>query len=118
MRLLCRSRLAERELSKRGKLAPMPLRLSGATDQFPRARSEASNEHLVIMSGETGAIILCEPQCLGFEHASFNAALLQTVLAAFPAAKVVFMAEKAHLACVREKLAEATGSLDRVAAWL
>jgi hypothetical protein len=31
----------------------MPLRLRRAADQFPHARWEASNEHLVIMSGET-----------------------------------------------------------------
>jgi hypothetical protein len=31
----------------------MPLRLRRAADQFPRARWEPSNEHLVIMSGET-----------------------------------------------------------------
>ena len=31
----------------------MPLCLRGAADQFPRARWEPSNEHLVIMSGDT-----------------------------------------------------------------
>jgi len=31
----------------------MPLRLRRAADQFPRARWEPSNEHLVIMSGDT-----------------------------------------------------------------
>ena len=32
---------------------PMPLRLCRAADQFPRARWEPSNEHLVIMSCDT-----------------------------------------------------------------
>jgi hypothetical protein len=31
----------------------MPLRLRRAADQFPRVRWEPSNEHLVILSGET-----------------------------------------------------------------
>ena len=72
----------------------------------------------VMMPGETESVILCEPQCWGFEHASFNAALLQTVLYAFPGARVVFIAEKGHLACVREKLTEATGGIDQTAVWV
>jgi len=50
---------------------------------------------------ERTTIILCEPQCWGFEHAPFNAALLRTVLLAFPEARVAFMGEKEHLTCVR-----------------
>ena len=32
----------------------------------------------------TRRILLCEPQCAGFVHVPFNAALLATVLAAWP----------------------------------
>ena len=42
------------------------------------------------------SIILCEPQCAGFEHAAFNAALLCTVGAAFPDDEIVFFAETTH----------------------
>ncbi|HEV2176513.1 MAG TPA: hypothetical protein VGW33_04825 [Terriglobia bacterium] len=53
----------------------------------------------------TGSIVLCEPQCWAFEHASFNAALLQTVALAEPQSRLVFMGEGGHLAGVREELA-------------
>ena len=56
-------------------------------------------------------IVVCEPQCWDFEHALFNAALLQTVLLAFPEARVVFLAEPAHLALVSSALADAAGGL-------
>ena len=53
-----------------------------------------------------GQIILCEPQCLGFEHSNFNAALLYTVLLAYPDAQATFMGEKEHLSWVRKALAQ------------
>jgi hypothetical protein len=68
--------------------------------------------------GPKNSIILCEPQCWGFEHASFNAALLQTVLFAYPGARVSFIAEKEHLACVRERLREAAGHIDPAVIWI
>ena len=49
-------------------------------------------------------VILCEPQCFGFEHSSFNAALLYTVLLAYPDAQVTFMGEREHLVWVRQVL--------------
>jgi hypothetical protein len=49
-------------------------------------------------------IILCEPQCWGFEHASFNAAFLETARLAGPQAKLVFMGEGSHLSAVRCEL--------------
>jgi hypothetical protein len=54
--------------------------------------------------GPENSIILCEPQCWGFEHASFNAALLQTALLAYPDARIVFMGAKDHLSCVLQVL--------------
>src|SRR5215469_12360014 len=57
------------------------------------------------MACQTESIILCEPQCWGFEHSAFNAALLQTVLIAYPDAQLVFMGEPEHLASAREVLA-------------
>ena len=50
-------------------------------------------------------IVVCEPQCFDFEHAEFNAALLAAVTLAFPDARVLFVAEPAHLEWVRSALA-------------
>ena len=49
-------------------------------------------------------VILCEPQCFGFAHSSFNAALLYTVLLAYPDAQVTFMGEREHLVWVGKVL--------------
>ena len=51
-------------------------------------------------------IVLCEPQCWGFEHATFNAALLKTILVAYPGAQVILLGEREHLKWV-------CGELDR-----
>jgi hypothetical protein len=56
------------------------------------------------MASHAESIILCEPQCWGFEHSAFNAALLQTALIAYPDAELVFMGEAEHLAGAREVL--------------
>jgi len=50
---------------------------------------------------------VCEPLCRGFEHATFNAALLHTVVLAFPGASVEFRAEREHLGYVRQHLESA-----------
>ena len=50
-------------------------------------------------------IVLCEPQCRGFEHASPNAAMLATVLLAYPQARASFGCEPEHGARVRDELA-------------
>jgi len=42
-------------------------------------------------------IIICEPQCIGFEHAEFNAALLSVIKHAFPDEEIMFVAEKEHI---------------------
>ena len=52
-------------------------------------------------SGASPGIVICEPQCAGFEHAVPNAALLQTAREAFPAHSLYFAAESEHLAAVR-----------------
>mgnify|MGYP001103939716 CR=1 FL=1 len=49
-------------------------------------------------------VILCEPQCRGFEHALFNAAFLDTVLCAYPRSPVIFLGEEGHLEWVRQIL--------------
>ena len=54
-------------------------------------------------------LIVCEPQCAGFEHAEVNAALLAAVCLADPGNKILFMAEREHLSEVRKKLASVSG---------
>jgi len=49
-------------------------------------------------------IILCEPQCEGFEHVEFNSALLEVVKKAFPSDTLLFLSEKKHLEFVQNKL--------------
>ncbi len=45
-------------------------------------------------------IVLCEPQCFGFEHAPVNAALLGVFQHAFPERELVFISEATHGQCV------------------
>ena len=59
-------------------------------------------------------IALCEPQCLAFEHAPFNAALLYMVSLAYPSAKIVFYGETTHIECVRDVLKNRQ-NMDRIA---
>jgi hypothetical protein len=60
-------------------------------------------------------IILCEPQFRGFEHATFNAALVASVLRAWPEIEVTFMSEGEHAGQVRGILSEAmAGASDHV----
>ncbi len=49
-------------------------------------------------------IVLCEPQCRGFEHATFNASLLHAVQWAYPGSTIYFVAEPGHLDQVRQAL--------------
>lgn len=49
-------------------------------------------------------IVLFEPQCWGFEHSSFNAALLVTVKLAFPSSQIYFVGEKKHVIEVKALL--------------
>jgi len=46
-------------------------------------------------------IIVCEPQCIGFEHSQVNAALLAVIKSAFPTERVLFLAESTHLESVQ-----------------
>ena len=62
-------------------------------------------------------VILCEPQCFGFEHSSFNAALLYTVLLAYPDAQITFMGEREHLVWVRQVLAREAKVDERRVTW-
>jgi glycosyltransferase involved in cell wall biosynthesis len=52
-------------------------------------------------------VLVCEPQCIGFEHAEFNAALLRTAELAFPASRILFAGESDHVSRVRSRLEEA-----------
>jgi hypothetical protein len=45
-------------------------------------------------------IIICEPQCIGFEHVPVNAALIAAVSYALPQEEILFLAEKEHLELV------------------
>lgn len=54
--------------------------------------------------GSKESIILCEPQCWGFEHAAFDAALIQTAAMACTQERLVFMGEREHVGRVREIL--------------
>ena len=62
-------------------------------------------------------IMLCEPYCFGFEHSSFNAALLYTTLLAYPDAQVTFMGEREHLVWVRKVLAREVEIDERQVKW-
>lgn len=42
-------------------------------------------------------IIICEPQCIGFEHVEVNMALLNVISIAFPNDKILFFGESTHL---------------------
>ncbi|AAR35625.1 glycosyltransferase [Geobacter sulfurreducens] len=45
-------------------------------------------------------ILVCEPVCHGFEHSSFNAAMLLVISHACPEEEIVFLAERDHLGFV------------------
>lgn len=49
-------------------------------------------------------LIICEPQCTGFEHTEVNAALITAVSYGFPAEEILFLAEPEHMRLVKEKL--------------
>ncbi|MEW6011600.1 MAG: hypothetical protein AB1604_09945 [Euryarchaeota archaeon] len=49
-------------------------------------------------------IIICEPQCVGFEHSLFNAAMITVVNYAFKDEKILFLAEKEHIVNVKSVL--------------
>jgi hypothetical protein len=49
-------------------------------------------------------IIICEPQCVGFEHVEVNAALIAAIRCAFPQEEILLLAEKEHLERVSGKL--------------
>lgn len=49
-------------------------------------------------------IIICEPQCIGFEHVKFNAALIKVIQYAYPNKKILFLSESEHSHYVRNIL--------------
>lgn len=50
------------------------------------------------------SIVMCEPYCWGFEHSSFNAALLRSLQLAYPSSLIYFLGEKTHLENVKSVL--------------
>jgi len=68
-------------------------------------------------SSDMKRIIMVEPQCWGFEHASFNAAFLDMGLLAYPEAQIVFMGEQEHLIRVREILARYDSQASKRVEW-
>lgn len=62
-----------------------------------------------------GVIVVCEPQCWDFEHSRLNASLVETVLLAFPGARILFLSEASHASRVRALLAtRSSGMLSRI----
>lgn len=57
------------------------------------------------------AVIVIEPMCRGFEHAQFNAPLLQSIALAFPKSPIVFAGDPSHLAEVRTSIRRVAPSL-------
>lgn len=49
-------------------------------------------------------IVICEPQCRGFEHSEVNAAMIAVINHAFENEELLFFAEKDHLSHVRSLL--------------
>ncbi len=45
-------------------------------------------------------MVVCEPQCSGFEHAEVNAAMIKAAAMAFPDERFLFLAEEGHLTVV------------------
>lgn len=63
-------------------------------------------------------IVLYEPHHTGFSHSSFNAALLQTALCAYPEASVAFRGEGEHLGWVRAALEQHLGGAPARVNWV
>ena len=57
-------------------------------------------------------ILICEPQCWGFEHARVNAGLISIVSNAFPHEDTTFLAEREHLEIVEKILKEHSIAID------
>lgn len=47
-------------------------------------------------------IIIMEPQCIGWQHESANAGLIQLVSNAMPNEQIIFLAEKTHIECIKK----------------
>jgi len=64
------------------------------------------------------SIVLYEPQCTGYSHANFNAALLRTALLAYPEATVAFSGEPEHVRWVRDALEQHLGTVPDRVVWV
>ena len=62
-------------------------------------------------------IVLVEAQRTGQEHASFNAALLETVLTAYPDDAVIFLGQGEHLGWVQRAYEDASGPVPSRVEW-
>lgn len=60
---------------------------------------------------------MVEPFCIGFEHAAFNAALIQAFLYAFPDDRCIFHGERSHLECVSGIMEQAAPDACRRVSW-
>lgn len=56
---------------------------------------------LKLTNMKSHSILFLEPQCWGFEHVPFNAALIHTACLAYPSAKILFHGEESHLQQVK-----------------
>lgn len=66
---------------------------------------------------KTECIVLCEPQCWGFEHVPFNSAFIKTVMLAYPGAKLVFLGENEHVSQVIQYLRDSDEGLEKLVEW-
>ncbi|HTY12889.1 MAG TPA: hypothetical protein VMD02_01730 [Candidatus Omnitrophota bacterium] len=49
-------------------------------------------------------LIVCEPECRGFAHERINAYYLYALSLSLPGEKILFIAEKGHIKCIKENL--------------
>lgn len=49
-------------------------------------------------------ILICEPQCKGFEHGDFNSALLSTIRYAYKNENILFISEEEHLRYIESRI--------------
>ncbi|NSW56912.1 MAG: hypothetical protein HPY44_12945 [Armatimonadetes bacterium] len=69
------------------------------------------------MPGIRETVVLVEPERRNQEHASFNAALLEAVLLAYPEEEVLFLAQEAHLQWARRAYETSLGPISSRVRW-
>ena len=62
-------------------------------------------------------IVVIEPQCVGFEHANFNASFLYCVFIAFPDDEILFLGERDHIKWIQGILKGKDNNLVELVIW-